>query len=48
MYIEFISSLYMKCEADELESHFFWIEYSFRYHNVMGSHWEKLQVQDGF
>jgi hypothetical protein len=44
MCIEFISSLYLKCEDDELESNFFQIEYSFRYHNVMGSHWEKLQV----
>jgi len=48
MYIEFISSLYLTYEDDELESNFFRTKYNFRYHNVVGSHWEKLQVQGGF
>ena len=38
----------MKCEDDELESNFFRIEYIFRCHNVMGSHWETQQVQGEF
>jgi len=48
MYIEFISSLYLKCEDDELESNFFRTEYSFRYIMSWGHTEKNCKFKVGF